>query len=178
MNHSLSRGSRKRSFPSLLSVFKQQQLIRRVSGVAVGLAGTFRLFGGAVATAIYTAIYSSRSAEVLPGKMKAAIEASGVTYSDSLYAALLKAAKTNTAAAYNSVTGVTPRLAALAQDATKQAYVKGFSLVYLVAIAFGVAATVAAMCTLSTDRSKKNNDRAVVMKNEVGRSQEPDMKMV
>ncbi|CAK7198047.1 hypothetical protein SEUCBS139899_000705 [Sporothrix eucalyptigena] len=136
-------------------------------GVAVGLAGTFRLFGGAVATAIYTAIYSNRQLQTLPGFMTEAINASGVPYSDSLLAGLVKAATTNTLAAYEKVAGVTPQLAELAINATKQSYVKGFSMVYLVAIAFGVLATGASLCTVSTDRSKKNNDRAVIMMNEV-----------
>ena len=135
-------------------------------GVAVGLAGTFRLFGGAVATAIYTAIYSNRQAQVLPGYMKSAIAESGVAYYDTLLGGLVKAAATNTLAAYDKVAGVTPELAQLAIAATKQSFVKGFSLVYLVAIAFGVLAAAAALCTVSTDRTKKNNDRAVIMKNE------------
>ncbi|CAK7210074.1 hypothetical protein SCUCBS95973_000669 [Sporothrix curviconia] len=136
-------------------------------GVAVGLAGTFRLFGGAVATAIYTAIYSNRQLQTLPGFMADAIRASGVSYSDTLLAGLVKAAATNTLAAYEAVAGVTPQLAALAVNATKQSYVKGFSLVYLVAIAFGVLAIGASLCTVSTDRAKKNNARAVIMMNEV-----------
>ncbi|KAL1895420.1 hypothetical protein Sste5346_005226 [Sporothrix stenoceras] len=136
-------------------------------GVAVGLAGTFRLFGGAVATAIYTAIYSNRQLQTLPGFMTQAINESGVAYSDALLSGLVKAATTNTLAAYEKVAGVTPQLAALAVDATKQSYVKGFSLVYLVAIAFGVLAAGASLCTVSTDRSKKNNARAVIMMNEV-----------
>ncbi|KAH7038227.1 fungal trichothecene efflux pump [Microdochium trichocladiopsis] len=137
-------------------------------GVAVGLAGTFRLFGGAVATAIYTAIYSNKSAQVLPGELTAAINNTpGITYSDSLLAALVKAAGTNTAAAYGAVAGMTPQLAANAADAVRQSYVQGFRLVYLVAIAFGALAVAAAAATVSTDRSKKNNARAVVMKNEV-----------
>ncbi len=138
-------------------------------GVAVGLAGTFRLFGGAVATAIYTAIYSNRQLQTLPGFMKDAISDSGVAYSDSLLAGLVKAATVNTAAAYQKVAGVTPQLAALAIEATKQSFVKGFSLVYLVAIAFGLLAAGASLCTVSTDRAKKNNARAVIMKNEVNK---------
>ncbi len=138
-------------------------------GVAVGLAGTFRLLGGAVATAIYTAIYTTRFSEVLPGKLMEAIQESKVPYSDSLLSSLIKAAQTNTAAAYNAVAGTTPELAKLAAAAAKESYVQGFSLVYLVAIGFGVAATVAAAFTVSTDRSKKNNSRAIIMKNEVKR---------
>ncbi|KFH46494.1 hypothetical protein ACRE_026800 [Hapsidospora chrysogenum ATCC 11550] len=138
-------------------------------GVAVGLAGTFRLFGGAVATAIYTAIYSNRFSEALPGRMTAAIEDAGMDVSEGLLQELIAAAATNTRAAYGAVTGATPELIDRAVVAARDAYVQGFRLVYLVAIAFGVLATIAAACTVSTDRSKKNNDRAVIMKTEVGK---------
>lgn len=124
-----------------------------------------------MATAIYTAIYSSRLAEVLPGEKRSAIDASDVEFSEGLLASLINAAQPKTAAAYSAVSGVTPRLTALAIKATKQSYVQGFRLVYLVAIGFGVAATVAAMCTLSTDRAKKNNERAIITKNEVDREE-------
>ncbi|KAL2759931.1 hypothetical protein ACRALDRAFT_2050377 [Sodiomyces alcalophilus JCM 7366] len=122
--------------------------------------------GGAVATAIYTAIYSNRFNEVLPGELTAAIEASDVAYSESLLGELTAAAATNTRAAYEAVSGATPELVDLVIEAARAAYVQGFRLVYLVAIAFGVLATIAAACTVSTDRSKKNNQRAIVMKNE------------
>ncbi|KAM5343822.1 hypothetical protein ACJ41O_012359 [Fusarium nematophilum] len=135
---------------------------QRDLGVAVGLAGTFRLFGGAVATAIYTAIYSNRFNSTLPSEMTAAIEGSDVPFSESLLRDLIKAAATNNQAAYQAISGSTPDLVARAMDAAREAYVKGFSLVYLVAIAFGVLATIAAACTVSTDRSKKNNDRAIL----------------
>lgn len=103
---------------------------------------------------------------MLPGEMKEAISQSGVPFSDGLLAGLVKAGQLGTTAAYEAVAGATPKLVELAEEATKQSYVKGFSLVYLVAIAFGVVATVASACTVSTDRSKKNNARAVVMMNE------------
>ncbi|KAG9249765.1 fungal trichothecene efflux pump [Emericellopsis atlantica] len=131
-------------------------------GVAVGLAGTFRLFGGAVATAIYTAIYSNRFNEVLPSTMTDAIENAGVEYSDSLLQQLITAAATNTRAAYEAVAGSSPALVREAENAARQAYVQGFRLVYLIAIAFGVLAITAAACTVSTDRRKKNNERAVI----------------
>ncbi|KAG7143054.1 Trichothecene efflux pump TRI12 like protein [Verticillium longisporum] len=140
---------------------------QRDLGVAVGLAGTFRLFGGAVATAIYTAIYTNRFNEVLPGQLTAAIQASDVEFSEGLLQSMIKAATLNTRTAYEAVSGATPDLVDRVIEGARESYVQGFSLVYLVAIAFGVCATIAAACTVSTDRSKKNNDRAVVMKDEV-----------
>jgi hypothetical protein len=135
-------------------------------GVAVGLAGTFRLLGGAVATAIYSAILSTKFSQVVPAKMVEAIGDAGVPYSDSLLKSLVTAAGVNTAAAYNAVKGVTPALAAAAAMATKLAYVDAFSLVYLVAIAFGAVATVAAFLTVNTDMKLKNMKRAVYLKGE------------
>lgn len=135
-------------------------------GVAVGLAGTFRLFGGAVATAIYTAIYSNKFGEVLPGKMTEALQRSNVDFSETTLGELIVAAATNTRVAYEAVSGATPDLVERAIDAARSSYVEGFRLVYLVAIAFGILAIAAAACTVSTDRRKKNNDRAVVMKTE------------
>jgi hypothetical protein len=135
-------------------------------GVAVGLAGTFRLLGGAVATAIYSAILSTKFSQVVPAKMMDAISSSGAAYSDSLLQALVKASATNTAAAYSAVQANTPALAAAAALATKLAYVDAFSLVYLIAIAFGAVATAAAFLTVNTDMKLKTMKRAVYMKGE------------
>lgn len=99
--------------------------------------------------------------------MTSAIEKAGMEVSDGLLQGLITAATTNTRAAYEAVAGVTPELVDQAVHGARQAYVAGFKLVYLVAIAFGVLATIAAACTVSTDRSKKNNDRAIIMKTEV-----------
>lgn len=137
-----------------------------LSGVAVGLAGTFRLFGGAIATAIYTAIYTNKFTQTLPQEMTEALQGSDVSFSESTLAELVAAGTTNTRAAYEAVTGATPDLVERAIDAARSSYVAGFRLVYLVAIGFGIAATIAAACTVSTDRSKKNNNRAIVMKSE------------
>ncbi|KAI0145399.1 fungal trichothecene efflux pump [Xylariaceae sp. FL1272] len=147
-------------------------------GIACGLGSTFRLLGGSIATALYTAIYTNKFNEELPGEMRNAIAESGVAYSDSLLASLIKAGTTNTVAAYSAVQGATPELITLAEKATKLAYVKGFSLVYLISIAFGVAAIGAAACTVSVDRSKKNNARAVVLKNEIHENESLDSKVV
>ncbi|KAH8652088.1 fungal trichothecene efflux pump [Xylariales sp. PMI_506] len=135
-------------------------------GVAVGLAGTFRLLGGAVATAVYSAILSTKFQAGIAGKMEDAIAQAGAAYSDGLLAALVKAASTNTAAAYGAVQGATPALVAAAEMATKLAYVDAFSVVYLSAIAFGAVAIVAAFFTVSTDRKLKNMQQAVYLRGE------------
>lgn len=101
--------------------------------------------------------------------MMNAIEASGMEVTDGLLQQLIAAATKNTRSAYEAVTGSTPELVDQAIEAARDAYVQGFKLVYLVAIAFGILATIAAACTVSTDRSKKNNQRAVITKDEVKR---------
>lgn len=110
--------------------------------------------------------------------MRDAIADSGVLYSDSLLQLLITAAATNTQAAYEAVRGATPTLVGLAGMATKLAYVEAFKLVYLIAIAFGALAKIASFCTVSTDRSLKNSQRAVVMKNEVVGTDERISKVV
>ncbi|CAI6084068.1 unnamed protein product [Clonostachys chloroleuca] len=136
-------------------------------GIAVGLAGTFRLLGGAVATAIYSAILSTKLSQALPGQMTVAIEDSDVSFSSSLLKGLVTAAATNTKAAFSAIEGATPRLVELALYHTKLANVEAFRLVYLVAIGFGGLATFCAFCTVSIDSHLKNSSRAIVLKNEI-----------
>ena len=135
-------------------------------GIAVGLAGTFRLLGGAIATAIYSAVLSGRFASTLPAYVRQAAEDSGFPMEN--LPALLKATATNTAAAYKKVPGITQAVISAAGLAYKLAYVQAFRLVFLIAIGFGGAAIVAAFCTKTTPVSLKNNNRAVRLKNELG----------
>lgn len=125
------------------------------------------MLGGAIATAIYSAILSTKLSEATPGQLKAAIDESDVPFSESLLQGLVTAAAANTQTAFTAVKGATPRLVELALYHTKLANVEAFRLVFLVAIAFGVLAIVCAACTLSTDSSLKNSSRAIVLKNEV-----------
>lgn len=133
-------------------------------GIAVGLAGTFRLLGGAIATAIYSAILANRFAETLPRYVKEAAEQTG--FSETNLPALITATASNTAAAYKKVPGISQAVISAAGLAYKLAYVQAFKLVFLVAIAFGAVATVAAFCTKNTPKHLKNNNRAVRLQNE------------
>jgi hypothetical protein len=134
-------------------------------GIAVGLAGTFRLLGGAIATAIYSAILTQTFNDSIVGEVRNAIAKTGFAQSNE--AALLAATRLNTPASYARVPGMNTAVRAAAEMACKLAYVDAFKLVFLVAIGFGVAATVAAFFTVSTDVAMKNNKRAVVLRNEV-----------
>lgn len=134
------------------------------SGVANGLASTFRLMGGAVATAIYSAILSNRFASELPGQIATVVQATG--FSSANVSKLLSAAALDTASAYRSVPGITPEVVAGAQQAVKLSYVQAFKLVYLVALAFGGLAIISAFFTKSIPKEKKTMRRAVKMENE------------
>ncbi|KAK3672214.1 hypothetical protein LTR78_007967 [Recurvomyces mirabilis] len=136
-------------------------------GVANGLASTFRLMGGAVATAIYSAILSNRFAEELPKQMAPII--SNADLAPSSAASLLKAAAANTAASWKAalkIPGVTATTVGNAQRIVKLSYVQAFRTVYLVAIAFGAVAIVCAAFTKSIPRERKTMQRAVKMENE------------
>jgi hypothetical protein len=135
------------------------------SGVANGLASTFRLMGGAVATAIYSAILANRFASQLPVKMAPVIKEYNVP--SSLVPGLLQAAALNTADSYEALPkAITPKILAATQMAVKYAYVDAFKLVYLVAIAFGVLAITAAAFTKTIPKERKTLQRAIRMENE------------
>ncbi|KAJ9151105.1 MFS general substrate transporter [Coniochaeta hoffmannii] len=134
-------------------------------GVAVGLISTFRLIGGAIATAIYTSIQSSRYAQVLPGWVESAARSSGFNGSES---ALLSAAKLNTAVAYNKVPGITNSTISAVQYAVKEANSEAYKIVYLVAIAFGAVAITAAFSTKGVDEKQRNSSTAAKLETEKG----------
>jgi hypothetical protein len=144
-------------------------------GIAVGLAGTFRLLGGAIATAIYSAILTQTFNDSIVGEVRTVIARTGFPLSSE--SALLAAAKLNTAASYAKVPGINAAVRAASEMAYKLAYVDAFRLVYLVAIGFGVAATIAAFFTVSTDKATKNNKRAVVLRNEINTSDTVEKKV-
>jgi hypothetical protein len=133
------------------------------SGVAIGLVSTFRLIGGAVASAIFSSVQGNKYGQVLPSYISRAAENSGFTGS---LPALVAAAATNKAAAYNQIPGMTPDVIAAAQLAVKEANVESYSLVFKVAIAFCCIGIMAALATKSVDVHKKSNERAVVLENE------------
>jgi len=117
-----------------------------------------------VATAIYTSIINNGFASALPGQLNTAI--SGLGFPDSEVKVLIAAATANTAAAYKAVPGITAPVIAAAGLAVKKAYVSAFRTTYLVAIAFGVAAILAAFFTQDIDRGMKSGSRAVRLENE------------
>jgi len=135
-----------------------------ISGIAVGLAGTFRLLGCSIATAIYTSIVNNDFSSALPDQVKSTVF--GLNFPESSLPALITAASKNTAAAYEAVPGVTAPVTAAASLAVKKAYVLAFRTTYLAAIGFGAAAIIAAFFTRDINRGMKSSVRAVTLENE------------
>uniref|UniRef100_A0A8H7K3N3 Major facilitator superfamily (MFS) profile domain-containing protein n=1 Tax=Bionectria ochroleuca TaxID=29856 RepID=A0A8H7K3N3_BIOOC len=131
-------------------------------GIAVGLISTFRLIGGAVATAIYTSIQSSRFAQVLPGQVRSAAEESNFAGSVD---ELLLAARKNTVAAYQTVEGITNSTITATQKAVLESNSQSYSMVYLIAIAFGCVAICSALSVKSIDASQRSNKTAARLEN-------------
>ncbi|CAI6088032.1 unnamed protein product [Clonostachys chloroleuca] len=131
-------------------------------GIAVGLISTFRLIGGAVATAIYTSIQSSRFAQVLPGQVRSAAEESNFAGSAD---ELLLAARKNTVAAYQTVEGITNSTITATQKAVLESNSQSYSMVYLIAIAFGCVAICSALSVKSIDASQRSNQTAARLEN-------------
>jgi hypothetical protein len=122
--------------------------------------------GGAVATAIYSAILANTFAKKLPAKMAPVI--SEYDLPNSVATDLIQAAALNTADAYAEVPGINSRIIAAASMAVKYAYVDAFKLVYLVALAFGGLAIIAAAFTQTIPKERKTMQRAIHMENESG----------
>ena len=121
-------------------------------GTAAGLAGTARLLFGAVATAIFSNVTNQRYASELAVRVRESVAGLGLPDGD--VARLVGAARLNTAAAYGAISSVTPEIRALATRANQEAYLEGAHLSYLVALAFGCIAVVAALFIPSIDERK------------------------
>ena len=132
-------------------------------GVGVGLISTFRLIGGAVATAIYTSIQSSKFTSIIPGRVAAAAD---TTAFDGSMQDLLTAAYNNTLPAYELVDKIHNKTIAAVELAVKTANSEAYQTVYLVAIAFGVFAVVAALSTKEVEAKTRSNERAAKLETE------------
>ena len=133
--------------------------------------------GGAVATAIYSAILANQFTNRLPVKMAPVIHNYNVPAS--VVPDLLQAAALNTADAYAALPkSITPSVLAATQMAVKYAYVDAFKLVYLVAIAFGVLAITAAFFTKTIPKERKTLQRAIRMENEASGPRAAEMEGV
>ncbi|KAL3486861.1 fungal trichothecene efflux pump [Aspergillus germanicus] len=132
-------------------------------GISQGLLCTFRLIGGAIATAIYTAIQSNRYNALIGDRVREAASQSGFTGDIS---ALLAAAQANTEAAYLSIPGITDQVIQTVSAAAKVVSAESYQLVYEVAVAFGGLAILVALTTRDIDKRKKTGECAVQLEND------------
>ena len=120
---------------------------------------TFRLLGGAIATAIYTAIPSSEFSDKFPSELIKAVKGTGFDMAN--IEKLAKAAALGTKAAYESVPGLTPAALKASQHAVRVAYTEAYSVVFLTALGI-----ICALLSRSTDVARKNASKAVLLENE------------
>ncbi|KAM5351009.1 hypothetical protein ACJ41O_003732 [Fusarium nematophilum] len=134
-------------------------------GIGVGLISTFRLIGGAVATAIYTSIQTNEFSRILPGQVQNAAEETGF---DGSIEGLVAAARANTPKAYEAVEGISNATVEAVRRAVLESNSRSYRLVYLVAIAFGCVAISAALSVKSIDREQRSNEIAAKLETERG----------
>ena len=125
---------------------------------------TFRLLGGAIATAIYTAILTSQFTAKLPAEIVKVVQGTGFNMAH--IGNLTKAASIDTAAAYKYVPGITPNITKACEFGVKVAYTQSYRTVYLTALCFGGLGIICALFSRSTDLAKKTATKAVLLENE------------
>lgn len=127
------------------------------------MISTFRLIGGAISTAIYTSIQTNKFASIMPGMVESAAQRSGFIGS---MTKLLAAAKSNKVDSYSMVPDITNATIAAAQSAVKEAHVKAYSLIYLVAISFGCVAILASLSIKRIDDSQRSKEVSAHLEND------------
>lgn len=133
-------------------------------GVAIGAISTFRLLGGAIATAIYSSIVDNQFATRLPDQLRQAV--SDANFDMDNLRALVQAAAVNSVSAYAKVPGITSQIIEAARFAVKQAYIRAFRVVYYTALGFACLAILSALCISDIDPAKKTYEKAVHLENE------------
>ncbi|KAJ9645542.1 hypothetical protein H2204_001122 [Knufia peltigerae] len=118
-------------------------------GVATGLAGSVRATGGAIAIAIYSSVLHSKVAQNLATKVASAVIRAGLP--PAMVEPFIAALVTGQIDSLGTMEGVTPAIIAAGVDAQRYVYADGFRTVFLVSIAFGVLACIAAAFVSSVD---------------------------
>jgi hypothetical protein len=100
----------------------------------------------------------------MPDMVVSAAKSSGFTGSVSK---LLDAAKLNTAKSYSVVPDITNTTITATQLAVKEAHVKAYSLIYLVAISFGCVAILSSLSIKGIDNSQRSKEVAARLENDM-----------
>jgi hypothetical protein len=101
---------------------------------------------------MFSNITNNKYASVIPRHVRDAVSEFNMPAAS--LAKLTSAARLNTAAAWSTVPDSTPQIRAAASHANKEAYLEGAHLSYLVALAFGCVACIAAFFIRDIDERK------------------------
>ncbi|OQV10662.1 hypothetical protein CLAIMM_14629 [Cladophialophora immunda] len=118
---------------------KNQQEI----GTAGGVAGSIRYLFSAIAPVIYVTVLQNRLKSTIPGEVPKAVVAAGLPAGS--VEAFIEALELDTPAAFDKVTGLTPKILELGTAAFKQAYADAFHTVWLCSIAFSAMGLIVAL---------------------------------
>jgi hypothetical protein len=136
---------------TILTIVSPDEFIATVTALTLSV----RLVGGSIGYAIYFNVLQHKLSNILPGNVGTAVAEAGLPLDQ--IPAFLGAffGKNGTALA-----GYATAILIAAEEATKESYVAGFKIVYLVSIAFGGSAVIA--CLFLDDIKKYMVDRVAV----------------
>lgn len=142
-------------------------------GAAQGFFASTRAVTGTIAISIYVCIYSNKLTAYLPAEITPAVEAAGLP--ESSVPALFAAMTNGTAAAFETVPGITPTIMAAFAEATKAAFTHAFKVVYLSSLAFAGIAIVASLFVTDVDKYMTDYVNKVIHKPKVVKGQTSDV---
>lgn len=121
-------------FPAITLVIEPQDI-----GLATGVLGSMRGFGGAVAQSLYVSLLNTKVGHYLPKYVTPAAVQSGLPASSlpSLFAGI-------TTGNLSAVPNITPAIIGVVAQETKHAYIDSFHIVFYATIPFSVLLIVAA----------------------------------
>ena len=110
--------------------------------------------GGSVGTAIYSTIFQSKAATLLPARVAAVALAGGMPASSlPAFIGVLTGAVSGTP--ITDVPGATPEIIQASTVAVKEAYLQAFRWVWITSIAFGIVAFLCAAATKDVSRGRR-----------------------
>lgn len=123
----------------ILTIISPDEYIATITAINLSV----RFIGGSIGYAIYWNVFENKLADVIPTIVGTAAVAAGLPLAQ-LVPLLEDIAAQNTSA-LATIPGITPSILLAVEGAVQDAYAQGFKKVYLVSIAFGGAAVLAAV---------------------------------
>ncbi|KAH8595966.1 fungal trichothecene efflux pump [Bisporella sp. PMI_857] len=135
------------TFPGVTLVIEPQDI-----GLATGVLGSIRGFGGAVAQALYVSVLTNKLADYLPAYVAPAVVQAGLPASSlpSLFAGL-------TTGNFTAVPDITPTIIGVAATQAKRAYIDSFHIVFYATIPFSTLLILSACFVPNMDKYLGNN---------------------